>query len=821
MIQDSHIPCTHCGLPCDDTSHTLEGVPFCCAGCLTAFRILKGAGMDEYYRLNTAPGIAPQPNSRGAYYTDLDDEAVACRVCDFNDGRYAEVTFRIPQIHCSSCIWLLENLHRMLPGIRSSRADFFKKTVSIGFERDKIALSKIALLLDSLGYAPWPKERAEDDLRRKKNLLLRLGVAGFCFGNVMLLSLPEYLAAGTSSLDAFRPFFSFLNLLLSLPVLLFSASDFFISAGRAFRAKAINIDVPLAIGLASLFVRSLFDIAVSAQAGYLDSFTGLVFFLLIGRAFKEKTFDTLNFERDYESYFPIAVTRISTGGERLVPLAEIRTGDHLRLRNNEIIPADCVLQSANARIDYSFVTGEPEPQYKSAGDPLYAGGRQIGESIEVIASKPVSQSRLTRLWNNADFKRVKRVRFDVISNKVGRAFTWGTLVIAGLSGLYWSFVGTREALGVVTSVLLVACPCAMALGFPFVFGTAMRQLGRHGVFLKNMNVLETAARIDALVFDKTGTITHSGAAKTTFIPAPGCPGLNASESALIRAVTSHSVHPLSLAITASLPESSAPAFDTFRETPGQGITATVNGHAIKIGGAARVAATDSDDAARVRIDLDGRQRGTFVIAQEFRHGLAGVIRELGKTATVQLLSGDAPRQKDEIASRFFSDRQDTLHFNQTPDMKMAFVSRLRDSNRFVGMVGDGLNDAGALRESDLGIAVVDDINAFSPASDVIFSGTSFEKLPAFFAAARASVNTLRATILLSLFYNAIGLGFAVSGRLSPLVSALLMPASSISVMLFASLVTRLRLKKLGFPLSVAERREFPRQTPVPETAVAA
>ncbi|MEJ0055581.1 MAG: hypothetical protein WDN75_07940 [Bacteroidota bacterium] len=265
---------------------------------------------------------------------------------------------------------------------------------------------QLAQLLASLGYAPLinPADKTGAEARADKNLLIKLAVAGFAFGNVMLLSFPEYLGLGKEE-HGFGPVFGYLNIALSIPVIFFSAKDYFINAWKSFSQRQLNIDVPIALGLAALFLRSCFEIITHTGAGYLDSLTGLVFFLLIGRWFQTKTYETLAFDRDYTSYFPLAVLRKEAEEWKAVVIGELAPLDRIRIRNLEVVPADSELVSEKAFIDYSFVTGETRPVKVMLGDLIYAGGRVLGQPVELIVSKPTSQGHLTSLWNNPVFQK--------------------------------------------------------------------------------------------------------------------------------------------------------------------------------------------------------------------------------------------------------------------------------------------------------------------------------------------------------------------------------------------------------------------------------
>ncbi|HEU5291805.1 MAG TPA: heavy metal translocating P-type ATPase metal-binding domain-containing protein, partial [Cyclobacteriaceae bacterium] len=352
----TEVQCYHCGQPCDEV-HWLEEKSFCCYGCKTVFEILNANDLCEYYSLDEKAGV-PLKNVHQESFAYLDEKSIRKKVVEFDSANFSKVTFFIPAIHCISCIWLLENLQKIDIAILRSQVNFARKTVTIEFDPQDTKLSAIAALLSSIGYTPQinldqKKEKKVVD----KSLLFKLAIAGFCFGNVMLFSFPEYLGIDQADHTLMR-IFSWLNLVLSVPVFFYSGFDYLRSAIKSFKQKQINIDVPIAAGLIALFFRSSYDIISATGPGYLDSFTGLVFFLLIGRWFQSKTYESLAFDRDFTSYFPLAVNKLMGDDWKPVVIYELRPGDQIRIRNMEIIPADSVLLDELAYIDYSFVTGE-------------------------------------------------------------------------------------------------------------------------------------------------------------------------------------------------------------------------------------------------------------------------------------------------------------------------------------------------------------------------------------------------------------------------------------------------------------------------------
>ncbi len=762
--------------------------------------------MDGFYDLSKHPGAKVRKTSREEELAYLDDPKLQQRLLDFTDGKVSKVTLRIPAIHCIACVWLLENLFRLKPGIGRSRVNFGKREVAITYSPAAIRLSQLVTFLNSLGYEP---QLTLDELDKRKidparkSLWLRLGVAGFAFGNIMLFSLPGYLGLDSVSQPVFRMLFGVLSLGLALPVVVFSAGDYWKSAFHSFRQRVLTLDVPIAVGLAALYLQSAFEILSRSGEGYLDSLAGLVFFLLCGRTFQQKTFERMAFDRDYKCFFPLSANRKTSSGETAVSLAELKTGDRLLIRNGELIPADSKLVSGQACIDYSFVTGESEPTVRNPGDYLYAGGKQTGGLIEVEIVKPVSQGYLTSLWNDEVFQKPSENTLDSLTNRYSRRFTWIVLTIALAAAAYWLIAGqTGTALKAFTSVLIVACPCALALAAPFTLGAAQRALARVQVFVKGALALERLAQVNTVVFDKTGTLT-APEVTVEFIPAAnGAAPLETHESDWFQALAAHSTHPYSRAIAANLPKADARLkVSDFREVPGAGTSATVNEHQIRIGsrlwvtGAAHDAGTTADGAGTIHAAIDGVLRGVFVVGASLRRDVGALLMQLSKSCDTILLSGDNNRDQARFEELF--GEASRLHFNQSPTDKLAFVRGLQAGGRKVMMVGDGLNDAGALKQSDLGVAVVERTGAFSPASDVVMPAAQVPQLAAMLEFARRAVRIVRVSFGISALYNLVGVSIASAGILSPLICAVLMPVSSISVVLFAVGATHWTARRLN------------------------
>ncbi len=751
-----------------------------------------------YYDLDKTPGIKVRGKFNSNKFAYLDDAATIQKLVQFNSETQTNITFSLPQMHCSSCVFLLENLRRIDGGIIKSQTNFPRKEVLIIFDPLLISLRKVVELLAFIGYEPDISLKDSNQKRTStfnRKQLYKLGVAGFCFANIMMLSFPEYFSSGHIEQSGLKETFLWLNLFLSLPVLFFSASGFFISAWNGLRQRFLNIDAPIALAIVVAFGRSYYEIITGKGAGFLDSGTGIVFFMLIGRWFQNKTYDSLLFDRDYQSYFPLGVTVIKNKVEINIPVTNLKKGDRIIIRNEEVIPADAILLKGDALIDYSFVSGENTSVQKKSGDLLYAGGKQLGTAIELEVVNEVSQSYITELWNNDIFLTPKNTMRSFI-HPWSRYFTLGLFSIAIAAIIFWWVKNPANIFPVLTSVLLVACPCSLLLSATFTYGNMLRIFGRNKLYLKNGNVIETLASIDTIVFDKTGTITQCFPGSVSYHGTP----LSQTEKSAIKNVALQSSHPLSKVIATylSILEERGLSVERFDEQPGKGVAALVNNVPIKMGSAAFLGENNSldDTGSNVHISFNDVLRGHFGVSHHYRPGLPTMVGRLKEmNYDLHVLSGDNAREKKNL-QRLFGEEV-TLRFHQSPQEKLNYIKALQQRNKKVLMLGDGLNDAGALMQSDAGIAVTDNTNRFTPACDAILDGVSVKHMHNFLKFAKTGKKIVSASFVLSILYNVVGLSFAVSARLSPMIAAILMPVSSISIILFVTFMSNIGARNKG------------------------
>lgn len=780
--------CFHCHESCLDEIAHFEEKAFCCHGCKQVYQLLTDNSLEDYYVCDVNPGKAPSEQN----FEFLNNPHFQDQLISFSSQGVSKVNFHLPAIHCRSCLYLLENLSKLNPGIVKTTLNFGKKDLTVWFQEDQINLGQLATLLASLGYEPLiSSDEVPEEKRKRANqtqLFIKLGIAGFCAGNAMLFSFPEYLGIEDGSL---KQLFGYLNIALGSIAVFYSGSEYFKNVWAHIKLGKMTIELPILLGILVGYGRSVYEVFSQTGAGYIDSVSGLIFFLLIGKWFQQKSFDFLSFERNYKAYFPLAISKLEEGIEVNYPLNEIKIGDHLIIRNQEIIPADAVLITGSSQMDYSFVTGESELLKLNEGNSMYAGGRHTGERIEIEIKKELKQSHLTQLWEQQAFKDPlhKTENWENFANQVGGYFTVGLISLAILVGSYWHFTDPSRWSNSVVSILVIACPCALAISYPFALGHGIRWLAKINFFIKDIQAFERMAQVDTIVLDKTGTLTlpstQNPIAKLTR-------ELSSSEWSALYSLALQSTHPMSRQFVRYIPKNQPIVhLEEFAEKMGKGLEAIIEGIEYRLGNAkftGHQVPKDNDyirSESQLYIQIGGISVGFIEFPWVYRAGIEVMIHQLQAKYKVYLLSGDKQAHAGSILD-WFPDPS-TYQFECSPMDKMKFIQTLQDQGKRVAMIGDGLNDAGALRQSHVGIAISDDHLHFTPASDAILNGEQLAQLPTYLAFSKFGLKLIKLSFLLSLVYNAIGLSYAVQGNLSPLIAAILMPVNSISMLLIANL----------------------------------
>lgn len=786
--------CFHCGQDIAKERISFDEKIFCCNGCKSVYEILNINDLGNFYKLNKKSGIKPNDDNL-SQFDYLDTPEIFNTIVDFSEGNTSLVTFKIPVIHCSSCIWLLESLHTLNSNINYSQVNFTRKNVQISFNHQELKMSELAKFLTNLGYKPVVNLETADKKEESfdKTLVVKWAIAGFAFGNGMFFSYPEYAAdvMGTNDYwwDNYKHLFRFIMFLLATPVVFYSASDYFKSAWFGLKNKIVNIDVPIVLGILMLYGRSIYEIVTDYGAGYFDTLCGLLFFMLMGKLFQKRTYSALSYDRDYKSFYPIAVTKVDFNGKQdHILLSELKIGDRIMVRNQEIIPVDAILINGEGNIDNSFITGESASIPKKAGDKIFAGGKQVGSALELEVIKTVNQSYLTQLWNKEAFKK-HETGLDNLTNEISKYFTFIILGITLIAGIYWARIDFEKMFQVVAAILIIACPCALALSAPFTFGHVMRILGRNQFYVKDTLTIEKISKIDTLVFDKTGTITHHQKSNIKFEGNE----IEYFDLKNIKSLLRNSNHPLSKSLYEFL-EMNDEHFpvEKFSEVAGKGYQAEIRGNLYKIGSAKLVGESSTNLETAVYISKNDQLLGKYTFKNEYRNDLKSLFKKL-YDYKIHILSGDNSSEENKLREMIPTVTE--MAFNQSPEDKLTYIKNLQDKNAKVAMFGDGLNDAGALKQSNVGIAIADDTNSFTPSSDVIMAGEKLVDFKKYILFSKDAMTIVKMTFAISFLYNIVGLSFAVTGNMSPLFAAILMPISSITVVAFTSVATWWRSTK--------------------------
>ena len=765
--------CKYCGDDCIDESIQIKGEYYCCYGCATLDDVVT--------KINTSEEFV------SIEYKQFDLAQNFRQFVDFQNDKIYKISFSLPAIHCSSCVELLEDLPSFDKRILRAEVNFEQKKCTVVAKKE-IKLSFLAQLLSDIGYPPllsFAEKRKEEESKLNKKTLLKMVVAGFCFGNIMLYSMPHYFGLNLSKDEFFTQLFLVLSVGMSIPVLFYSGFEYLKSAYKSLLASKTHINIPIAIGMLSLWVWSLYEIFSGIGPGYLDSLAGLVFFLLVGKWFQTKIYNQVSFQRSLTEFIPLVVRRRLNGQEfEWTSIRDLREGDLLIVKNMEVVPVDGLLKSPHALIDYSFITGEQIAEEVLHGNEIYTGGKQIGGEIEI---EIIKRPDVTKLWSNwsSNSLREKPVSW---TNGISKYFTIAVISIAVLSSISWYFIDPSKIPFVFSAVLIVACPCALALSAPFTYGNILRVFSRNSFFVKEADSLQVLGDIQHIVFDKTGTLTQAGQAQVHYEGEQ----LSATELRLVSSAAAQSNHPLSQRLQQHLNQKNL-ILNTYSEEIGKGIIAEYKDLKLRLGSAAWLDAEVANNGAVIGVEINNKFKGFFSLKSSFRSESKEVLNNLSDNYNLSLISGDNSSDKIQALNQFENFQQ--LLFEQKPEDKMERILEIKSLEN-VAMVGDGINDGIALKNSNFGIAVTESLNGFYPGADAVLVARQFRLLPKFMTLAKYAKRILKIALVFSLLYNLIGVAFAVSGMLTPIIAAILMPISSITVVLLNTMLVRIKAKEL-------------------------
>ncbi len=793
--------CLHCGLPCEAPEAApppaggSEG-PFCCHGCRVVYSMLHQHDLTAYYRYRD-PRPAPPAATTGRGYAELDDPGFLSESSRALEGGHRSMDLLLEGVHCAACVWLVEKLPEVVPGVTRARLDYPRRRLTVDWRPDAVSPSTFGAALDRLGYPPHPHcagKREELLAREERDLLLRMGVAGACAGNVMLFGLALYSGAFSGMAESHSSYFRGASALIALPAVLWSARPLYRKALAAVRARAPHLDIPVSLGIGLATLSGVVNVVRGRGDVYFDSVTALIFLLLGGRYLQ------LRQQRNAEERAGVAraltpkSARVvdDSGHVRVVAASSVAVGALVEVLPGDTFPVDGHLREGRSRVDAAWLTGEPEPVAVAPGDPVLAGTVNVSGRVRVQATRSGSQTRAAQLLEEVERAALRRAPIARLADRVAGWFLVAVVAGALLAFAVWLPAGLDRAVETAVSLLIVTCPCALGLATPLALSAALAQAARAGWLIKGGELVEALARPALIVFDKTGTLTSGRSRVVRWV---GDPELKAAVVALERDAT----HPTGRALARDLtPQPHLEARDV-QTRPGLGVQGLVGGQRVGVGSVAMLgeqapgwarreaARIEAEGLSPVLVAVDGEVRALAAVGDALRPRAARTLQRLAAAGhRLAVLSGDRQAVVDHVVASLSGEGAEPLFVSalggQSPEDKLAWVEAARGRGP-VFMVGDGVNDAAALAAATVGIAVHGGAQASISAAGVFASREGIAPVFELLAGARAALRVIRLNFTFSLLYNAVAVALTLTGRISPLLAAVLMPISSLTVIL--------------------------------------
>lgn len=818
------VDCAHCTLAVPtgllDASAPLQ---FCCTGCSTAYAILHQHGLQHYY--DFADRVPNAVKSSGRSFEEFDHPAFVAQHVALRPDGLSRTQFYLEEVHCASCVWLVERVPLLVPGVARAELDVRRSCATVEWNAEAASLSTIARSLDSLGYTPHPfrgVKRNAMRVREDRAMLTRIGVAGAIAINIMLAALALY-AGEANHMDAsMTRFFRWVSLGLIVPAFVWPGRVFFTGALASFRTRSLHMDVPIAIALTAGLVRGAINTISGTGPIYYDGLAILIFALLVGRFLQQRgqrlaTDSAESMHAIAPMSARVVDVRLGTDSQsgtdtlRVVPVEALLPGMILDVRSGETFAADGVVISGESAINAALLTGESRPVHVKPGDTVYAGTLNSSAPLRVRVEQAGEDSRLARLFEQMEASAKRRAPVVVFANQLAGWFVAAVVIAALLTYVVKLQLNAPHALDDAIALLIVTCPCALALATPLTITVAVGRAARRGMLIKGGDALELLATPGVLVLDKTGTLTEGN---TMLVSWQGAEWVKP----LVLALEAGSSHPLADGFRRAWPAVEVLEVAESRYVAGGGIEGVVSGRHVAVGsprfvrqfcasggggseglyegvcddvfedandGTFRDVSGSAVSAANhaltpVHVVVDGVLVATAGLGDRVRDDAAASLVALRATGwRTIMLSGDAPQVAQAVGrSLGFADAD--IHADATPEDKLAFVEAQRRSGRVV-MVGDGVNDAAAIAAADVGIGVHGGAEACLAIADIYLTRPGLGALVELTEGARRSMRVIRRNILFSVGYNIVGASLAVAGVLTPLIAAVLMPVSSLTV----------------------------------------
>jgi len=766
---------------------------FCCSGCRVAYDVIHGAGLEGYYELRNridAPEQAAQ--GRGRAYDDFDDPSFAELYCRRRGDGLTTVELYLEGVHCAACVWLVEKVPLVIPGVAECRLDVGKSLATVIWDTERTSLSSIARFLDSIGYPPHPFHGVEArDMERREDraLLIRIAVAGAIAGNVMLLAIALYGGYFHGISPTFRTLFRWASLGLSLPSVIWCAQIFYRGAWGALKTRTLHMDVPISIGILAAFGWGVANTIRDHGEVYFDSVTVLIFFLLVGRWVQRR--QQRRAARATELLFSLAPSTarvVEEGKIREVPAAALQPGMVVELRAGDSAPADGVVRAGESTMDLSLLTGESRPVSVTIGDPVHAGTTSLSGRLEIEVRTAGADTRLGRILRLVEEGAQRRAPVVLLADRISGWFVLTVLSLAAITIAVWLCIDPEQAVENAVALLIVSCPCALGLATPLAVSAAVGRAARTGILIKGGDALETLARPARMILDKTGTLTEGRLAVVRWMG-------DVETRRALAAVEAHSTHPVAVALSDRVDITGLPAPSNVEQHPGRGLTGRIGDQELLAGSASfaeerfgdlpfeftsEISAAVEDGLSPIVVGVDGKIAAFAALGDPVRDDTPNAIAAIRSRGwQLEVLSGDHPGTVDALLGRLGLDHR-AGRGGVVPEDK---VVRVRQAmiNGPVVMVGDGVNDAAALAAATVGVGVHGGAEATLAAADVYLGQPGLEPLVRLLDGSRRTLGVIRRNLVFSLGYNAVAVTLAMLGLMHPLVAAILMPASSITV----------------------------------------
>lgn len=794
------VACSHCLLPVP-AGLVEAGAEhqFCCGACRAVWEAIHGCGLERYYELRERQGgVGRRAQTSGRGFEEFDDPTFAGLYCgELGNGVWSAELF-LEGVHCIACVWLVEKLQELEPGVLEARLDLGRSMVQVTWDSRAITLGRIARALDRLGYVPHPaKGAAGREARRMEDraFMVRLAIAGALAGNAMLLAGSLYFGVFSGMTDEFRQLFRWTSMGLAAGALAWPGRVFFRGALAALRTRTRHLDLPIALGLIAGMATSAVNTIRGSGEVYFDSITVLIFLLLCGRwiQHRQQRGATDAVELLY-SLTPARARVWEAGATREAPIDAIAPGDTVEVRAEESFPADGEIVEGRTSVDQSLLTGESRPVEAGVGGRVCAGAVNLSGRVLVRVEAAGVETRVGRLMRLVEDAALRRAPIVTAADRVAGWFVVGVIVLAALTLGVWLAIEPGEAVGHALALVIVTCPCALGLATPLSVTAAVGRAARRGIMIKGGEVLERLARPGTILLDKTGTITEG---RHTLVGWEG----DELVKPMVAAIEAESSHPVAIALTDSLAQPpGAGVASGVEQVQGWGITGVVGGARYEIGSAAfvleRCGATH-EPWVREAVERAGAGARTPVVVA--RDGVAVAVASLGDVVRadargaverlradgwrVRILSGDEPAVVRAVGRQLGIDPADALG-GASPEAKiLAVEGALRDGA--VVMVGDGVNDAAALARATVGVAAGGGAEASLAAADVYLRRPGLMPIVELCRGSRRAVRAIHVTLGVSLGYNAVAATLAMLGLINALAAAVLMPLSGLTVLALA------------------------------------